>query len=147
MIEKTEQSLKLYGRSHKYFLFIGILLFLSLTGLMSCNPTEFVKLDFVNGEASVFVESPKEGLTTMCRVSIIGNSECDLKVLIPSSGPVCIIGGRVDFWCNYEWYDEEKSIVVLQDNGCQGISELTLGYEFSGQYFGQSKKSGNIDCR
>ena len=132
---------------HNYSSMCKTVLTLSFLVLMiSCSPYEETKLNFVDGEAVVHLKSQKKGLTTMCKISLVGESECDLKLFISGTGPVCISGGRINYWRNYEWFDEERKISVVLRNECRGQPNLILGYEFSARYFGKGMASEKVDC-
>jgi len=60
--------------------------------------------------------SPDDESSTMCKIKLIGHSDCDLVLKVSGGRDICIPAGEVDFWKNYEWYNEQKIIRIEQKN-------------------------------
>ena len=112
----------------------------------ACSSETKKSIQFLEGKSTIELESPEDQMTTMCKISLRGKSECDLILIMPGVNSICIPKGRVDFWRNYEWYDGGKSIIVKNEDECVGNAELVFGYKFSMQYFGRGVGEGFLKC-
>ena len=114
--------------------------------LISCSNEETIYIQFEKDKATIQLNSPKETLTTMCRIAINGTSESDLTLKINGGKPICIPKGKINFWRNYEWYDESKNIVIGKVDSTEQPN-IRLSYKFSMQYFGKNVGEGFQNCK
>lgn len=93
------------------------------------------------------MESPEHTMTTMCKISLKDNLESDLILIVQGSKAICLPKGRINFWRNYEWYNENKEITLEKIGLENDQSSVKLNFEFSSQYFGKNKGEGFNKCK
>lgn len=122
-----------------------LLFILFLVGQISCSQSIKKEIELKNG-ISEFVISPPSNSSTMCRIEISGSLDCDIELDVHGNGTICIKKGEVDYWRNYEWYNESKKIKIRAKDNCIQNSNFKARFRFTSQYFGKGASEKEFEC-